>query len=88
MLLAVDLHKDFIDIEGVAITSVPLFQLSGVYCAKLDAPQTYRLAADRDTTLGQEIFDVAVTQIEPEVEPDGIGNHVGWGAPSRNRWRL
>ena len=80
--------KDFIDIEGVAITSVPSFQLSGIYCAKLDAPQTYRLAAYRDTTLGQKIFDVALTQIEPEVESEGIGNYVGWGAPSRNRWCL
>jgi len=29
-----------------------------------------------------------MAEIESVVEPDGVGNDIGWGAPSRNRWRL
>ena len=27
-------------------------------------------------------------EIEAIVEPDSVTNDIGWGAPSRNRWRL
>ena len=36
MLLAVDPHKDFIDVEGIAVASVLSLQSSGVYGSKLD----------------------------------------------------
>ena len=52
MLLAIDLHEGFIDEEGVAIASVVSFQSSGVHSSEFDAPETDRLAADSDTTLG------------------------------------
>ncbi len=29
-----------------------------------------------------------MAEIETVVEPDGVGNDIGWGAPGRNRWRL
>jgi len=32
--------------------------------------------ADNDAALGQEIFDIAMAEIEPVVEPDCIGNHI------------
>jgi hypothetical protein len=36
-----------------------------------------RFAADRDTSFCQEIFDIAVAEIEAKVKPNGIGNDIG-----------
>ena len=50
------------------------FQSSSVYRSKLDAPKADGLVADRYPTLGEEIFDIAMTQVESVVEPDSVGN--------------
>ena len=34
--------------------------------------------ADGDASLGEQIFDIAVTQIESIVELDGITDDIGW----------
>ena len=39
MLLAIDSYEDFINIEGVAVSTVPSFQSACINGAKLDAPQ-------------------------------------------------
>ena len=39
VLLAVDLHGDFIDVEGITVASVFSFQPSSVQSTKLDAPE-------------------------------------------------
>jgi hypothetical protein len=39
-----------------------------------------RFAADRDSSLGKEIFDISVAEIEAIVEPDRIGNDI-WRKP-------
>jgi hypothetical protein len=57
VLSAIDLHKDFIDVEGIAITTVLSFQSSSVYSSEFDTPETDRFAADSDASLGEEIFD-------------------------------
>ena len=53
MLLAVDFDEDFIDEEGITITSVLSFQSSNVYSPKLDTPETNRLSADSDSSFGK-----------------------------------
>ncbi len=53
VLLALDLHKDFIYEEGIAIALVPTPQSCGVFGSKLVAPQTNRLIADSNPALGQ-----------------------------------
>ena len=78
MLLAVDFDEDFINVESVAIASVLSFQSSGVNSSELDAPQADRFSADSDSTLGQQIFNISVAEIESIVEPDGVGNDTGW----------
>ena len=80
--------EHFIDVEGVAIASVLSFQTSGVFRAKFDTSQSDGLMADVDTSFSEEIFDIAVAEIESVVEPDGVRNDIGWGAPSRNLCRL
>jgi hypothetical protein len=71
-LLAVDLHEDFIDIEGIAITSVISLQATNIDGTELYAPEPNRLMADSDAPLGQEILDIAVAKIEAIVEPDSV----------------
>jgi hypothetical protein len=88
MLLAVDLYKYLIDIEGIAVASVLAFQSTCINRSEFDTPEADRFPTDRDASLGEKVFDVAVTEIEPVIEPDGVGDDIGWGAPSRNRWRL
>jgi hypothetical protein len=75
---AVDLHEDFIDVEGIAIASVFPFQSSSVKGTELDTPESDRLAADSDASFSEKIFYIPVTEIESKVEPDGIGNDVWW----------
>ncbi len=71
MLLAIDLYKDLIDEEDVTVASVLPLQSSGVESSELDTPESDGLAADSDASFGQQIFDIAVTQVEAIVEPDG-----------------
>ena len=37
VLLTLNLHEDFVDIEGIAVALVPAFQAPGISLAKLDA---------------------------------------------------
>ena len=67
---AIDLKR------GVPIALVLPLQISSVEPAKLDTPETNRFATDGNTSFGQEIFNMAVAQIEPIVEPDGVGDAI------------
>jgi len=79
MLLAVDLYEDFIDAESVAKISVFSLQPPGVHDPKLDTPETNCFSADNDASFSQEILDIAMAEIEAEVEPDSVSNDIGWG---------
>jgi hypothetical protein len=68
--------EDFINEESITVASVLSFQSPSVNRAEFDAPETYRLAIDCDATFSEEIFDVAVTEIESVVKPDGVGNDI------------
>jgi len=45
--------EDFINVKGIAISSVLSFQATGIYGSKLDTPETDCLAATGDAALGQ-----------------------------------
>ena len=78
MLLAVYLHEDFVNVEGVAVASVLAFQSTGIDCSKLDAPEADRFPSDDDASFSQEVFDITVAEVEAVVEPDGVGGDVSW----------
>ena len=80
MLFAIDLHEDFIDEKGIAVASVFSLQPSSVYSTEFDTPKSNCFAADSDASLCQKIFYIAVTEVETEVEPDGIRNDI-WREP-------
>jgi hypothetical protein len=78
----------FINVESVTVASVFSLKPSGVKRSGFDTPQADRFPGKDDVSFGQDIFDIAVTEVEAIVEPDGIGNDIGWGAPCGIRWRL
>jgi hypothetical protein len=43
--------------------------------------------ADDDAALGEEILNVAKAEVEAEIEPDGVGDHVGREAVATIRRR-
>jgi hypothetical protein len=45
--------KDFIDVEGIAVTLVLSFQAAGIDSTELDAPRTDRVAGDGNAALGK-----------------------------------
>jgi hypothetical protein len=77
VLLAVYLHEDFVDIKGITESSVSLLQSTCVCGSELDAPEADRFAADSNASFGEQIFNVAVAEVEARVEPDSIGNDIG-----------
>ena len=79
VLLAVDLHKDFIDVEGVAVASVLAFQPAGINGSEFDAPEADRFAADGDTSLSEKVFYVTVAEVEAVIKPDSVTDDV-WRA--------
>ena len=88
MLLTVDLHKNFLNVEGIAIALVLSIQPSSVQSSKFNTPQANGFSADSYTAFSEQIFDIAVAEIETVVEPDGVADDI-CGARSRgNRWRL
>jgi hypothetical protein len=80
--------EDFIDAEYITVASVFSFQATGIYCIEHDAQEANCSAADGNTSLGEKVLDIAVNQVESVVEQDDVGDDIGWGAPSRNLWRL
>ena len=76
MLLAIDLHKDFIDVEGVAVASVLALQAAGIYGTELDTPETDLFPGDGDISFRQEIFDVSVARIEAIVQPNCVADDI------------
>jgi hypothetical protein len=55
----------------------------GEFGAELRAPKPDGLIAHRITTLGQQILNISMTQIESVVEPNSVANY-----RRENRWRL
>jgi hypothetical protein len=77
MLFAIDLYKDFINVECIAVASMLAFQSACINGAELDTPETDCLSADGDATFSEEVFDISMAEIDSIVEPDSIGNDVG-----------
>ena len=76
VLLTIDLHEHFVEVECIAVASVFPLQSSSVYRTKLDAPQANCLSADGNTSLCQKVLDIAVTEVEAVVKPDSIADDV------------
>ena len=49
-----------------------------VYSSKFYTPQANRFTADGDASLSEQILDISMAEIESVVEPNGVGNDIGW----------
>ena len=78
MLLAIDLHEDLINEEGVAVASVPSLQTACINSSELNAPEADGFATNDDYPFGRQILDISMAEIESIVEPDGVRNDI-WG---------
>ena len=58
LLLAIDLHKDLVDVERIAEATVSLFESTSESCAKLDAPESDGFVADNNAPFGKQVFDI------------------------------
>jgi hypothetical protein len=67
----VDLH------DITAIASMLALQSLRAESTELDAPEPDGLIADCNATLSQEIFDIAVAEVEAIVQPDCIADDIG-----------
>jgi len=76
VLLAVDLDEDFIDVEGVAVSTMLSFQAACINGSEFVAPEPDRFAADIDASFSEKIFNVSVAETESIVEPDCVGDDV------------
>jgi hypothetical protein len=52
--------EDFINVEGVAVTSVLSFQTPCIFGTEFDTPQSDGFIADSDASFGEEIFNVTM----------------------------
>ena len=76
----VDRDEEFIQVPGVAQTTLPSFQGSSVSRAEFATPLPNRLVGDNDTALSQQILDVAEAEGEPVLQPHGVADNQGWKA--------
>jgi len=75
LLLAIDLHENLINVERVTVSSLPAPQSFGIFGPKLDTPWPDGLVTNGNTALGQQVFNISVTQAESVVEPDNIADY-------------
>lgn len=76
MLFAIDFDKDLIDVESIAVALVLSLQSASINGTELDTPQTSRFSADTDFSFSEEIFDIAVAQVEPVVQPNCLTDDI------------
>jgi hypothetical protein len=74
--------EDFIDVKGIAVTTMFPFQSSRVYRTEFYTPESNCFPADSDVSLSKQIFDIAMAEIELTMQPDGAGDSIWWESVS------
>ena len=75
---AVELDENLVHRPSVSWSGTMSAVLAGIGMTKLQTPIADRFLADDDPTFGQDRFHIAVTQVEIEVKPDGMGDDFSW----------
>lgn len=70
MPLAVDLHEDVVDEKPIVVAFDRFASIAEQFFFVLYVPATYWFAAYRRSSLSQHIFNVAVAEIESEIQPN------------------
>jgi hypothetical protein len=77
MLLAIDLHEDFIDKEGVTVASMLALQSPSVNGPELYAPESDGFIGNGDATLSKKVFNISMAQVESVIQPNCIADDIG-----------
>jgi hypothetical protein len=89
MLHALDPDKHFVHVPLVARSWPAASQAVGKTRSKFLAPASHRLVRDDNAAFRQDQLDIAQTEAEHVVQPDSVGDDLGWEpmAVVRVRWR-
>ena len=82
----VDREEGFIQMPLIAWLCTPSAQLMGLLLPELETPLAHRFVGYDDATFGQELFHIAVAEVEAEVEPDRVGDDFLRKAKPLVRW--
>ena len=74
--------EDFIDVEGVSKSSVLSLQTAGIDGTESDSPQADCFSGYGNTAFSEQIFDIAMAEIELTMQPDGAGYSIWWESMS------
>jgi len=77
MTLAVDRHKDFVHIPGIAEVSTSALNVIGVLLTELKAPLANRLIEDHDTASGEDFFNIAIAQCKAKIYSHPVADDLG-----------
>ena len=80
LTLALDVDEELVQVPRVAQATFSPLQPASVLSAELPAPLPDCLVGHGDAALRQEVLDVSEAQAEAVVEPDGMGDDLGWKA--------
>ena len=78
MLHALDADEDLVHVPLVARSWPTAAQAVSETCSELLAPASHRLVGDDDTAFRQDQLDIAQTEAENVVQPDGVADDLGW----------
>jgi hypothetical protein len=73
-------HEHLVQMPYVARLAPRRFGALRESGAELVAPATDRFIRDHDTTLEQQLLDVAQAQAKPEIPPNRAADNDGWDA--------
>lgn len=71
---AFDRNKDLIKMPGISRAPLPAADADFKLLSEFQAPLANRLVGDADSSCCKQYLYMAITQAEPETEPDGMGN--------------
>ena len=77
-----DRHEELIQVPRVAQSPFSPLQPAAVLRAELLAPLPDGFVGDGDSTLRQEVLDVAEAKAESVVEPDRVADDLAWESVS------
>jgi hypothetical protein len=71
-------NEHFIDTPDVPKPTLFPAQRSSIDRSKLDAPGSDRLVRDGDSSLREQVLDIAKAECEPMIEPNGMADDFRW----------
>jgi hypothetical protein len=70
-------EKDFIQIPLITWLRAPVTELIGIRLPEFPAPLPDRFVRDDDAAGKQQLFNIAIAEAEPEIEPDRVADDLG-----------